>query len=112
MIILLETYVGCSDFRFEPSCTGRKVEEEELRERGIISDDILRRCERSSYISDWYDVNEGDTIRIIRWDDDGNIDETFVVPADLPDPPQRPDKSMDGGMHVYGYLAKHCKKVT
>ena len=112
MIILLETYVGGSDFRFETSCTGRKLEDTELREQGFISDAILCRNERSSYVPEWYEVKEGDQIRVVRSDDDGTIDETFIVPADLRDPPQRLDDSFRTGMHVYGYLVEHCKPLA
>ena len=111
MIILLQTYCGLSDFTFEPSCTGRKLEEQELREKGFLSDKILRLNADSSYVTDWYEVKEGDQIRIQRRDDDGQIDETFIVPINLPDPPQRLDDHQRTGMHVYDYLVSHCRQV-
>ena len=113
MLILLETYIGCSDFRFEPSCTGRKLEEAELREKGFISDQILRFNSKSSYAPEWYEVKEGDQIRIVRWDDEGKIDETFIVPATLPDPPQHLDDGhLRTGMRVYDYLVEHCVRTN
>lgn len=113
MIILLETYAGCSSFHFETTCTGRKLEEPELRERGLITDDILRRHVRSSYVPSWFEVKEGDQIRIIRSDDDHEeTDETFVVPKILPDPPSELDDfQMRTGQWVYAYIAEHCPKV-
>lgn len=112
MLILLETYVGCSDFRFETYCTGRKLEAAELREKELLTEDILRRHSRSSYVPEWYEVKEGDQIRVVRWDDDGQIDETFVVPANLPDSPQSlDDRALRTGMRVYDYLVAHCAKA-
>lgn len=111
MIILLETYVGCSDFVFQPTCTGRKIEQSELRELGLISDKILKRNEKSSYFPDWYEVKEGDRIRIQKSDDEGDLDVIFVVPSDLPNLPQKLDDFPWTGMRVYDYLVEHCKQL-
>jgi len=113
MIILLETGWSPSGFRFETSCTGRRLQEAELRERGFISDDILRRYDRSIYTPTWFEVKEGDQIRVVREDDDEDIDVTFIVPAILPDPPvDLFDKQHRTGMWVYDYLVQHCVKVA
>jgi hypothetical protein len=112
VIILLETYTGCSDFCFVTSCTGRQLEEAELREKGFVSDAILRNNEHSSYVWAWYEVKEGDRIRVVRWDDEGDIDETFIVPADLPNPPQQLDDIFRTGKWVYDYLVEHCTKAV
>ena len=112
MVILLETYIGSSDFCFVTTCTGRQLGEAELRERGFISNQILRCNERSSYAAGWYEVQEGDQIRVVRSDDKGVIDETFIVPPCLSDPPQRLDDTFRTGMHVYDYLVVHCKKFA
>jgi hypothetical protein len=110
MLILLETYVGSSDVRFETFCTGRKLKEAELRERGFISDQILRLNEQSDYVSEWFEVKVGDEVRVVWKDDRVDLDETFIVPFDLPDPPQRLDDSFRTGMWVYRYLADHCSR--
>ncbi len=110
-IILLEEYVGSSDFAFKPSCTGRLLDKKEVWERKLMTDDLVRRTERSSYISEWYEVEEGDQINIIRVNGDEELDETFIVPKELPNPPQDPTRDHNG-MHVYDYLVRHCRKLT
>lgn len=111
MIILLETYVGLSDFSFEPTCTGRRLGRVELEKLGFVSEEVLRANKHSSYVPEWYEIKEGDQIRIRRVDDEGALDETFVVPSELPDPPQRLDDFLRTGMRVYDYLVRHCCRI-
>src|SRR3989344_967282 len=110
MLILLETYVGSSGFQFETSCTGRRLEEAELRERGFISDQLLRLNKQSNYVPAWYEVKGGDEIRVVWKYDRVDIDETFIVPYELPDPPQRLDDTFGTGVWVYRYLLEHCNR--
>lgn len=112
MIILLETYNGSSDFVFETFCTGRKLDRAELYSLGLLTDDIVRRHEQSDYVWEWFELKEGDTIRIVHRDDDQDFDETFVVPSDLPDPPQKLDDTFRTGMWVTRYLRDHCSRAA
>ncbi len=100
-----------SDFVFETTCTGRPLEEQELRKLGLITDDLLRRTALSGYIPSWFEVNEEDRIRVVWHDDERELDETFAVPADLPNPPQMLDGDQSG-MRVYNYLTTHCRNLT
>lgn len=111
MIILLETYAGLSDFSFKPTCTGRRLERVELEKLGLVSEEFLRANKHSSYMPEWYEVKEGDQIRIQCVDDEGALDETFVVPSVLPNPPQRLDDLLRTGMRVYDYLVLHCRRI-
>jgi hypothetical protein len=109
-VILLGTYVGLSDFAFDASCNGVSIAESEAQKRGLIDAGAIRRHARSNYTRDWYEVKPGDQIKV-RWrDDDRDVETTFVIPAELPNPPQSPDHEATG-MRLYQYLEQHCKRI-
>lgn len=111
---LLRTYSGLSIFTFERFCTGRKLQVKGIRERDLIIEDISRRHSRDNYVHEWFEVKEGDQIRVVRMnDDDSDINQTFIVTVDLPEPPfELDDKKHRTGMGMNDYLVKHCAKLT
>lgn len=115
-VILLESYNGLSSFTYEVSCTGRLLSADEVRQRDLLTDDEVRRHARSDYLPSWYEVSPGDTITIERqeWGDDESEDDgffTFIVPENLPSPPQRLDNHDRTGPRSLQYLKEHCEWI-
>ena len=112
VVIFLGSYMGMSDFMFTVDCSGRKLSIEEVFEKGLCDDDILRRHQRSDFSQEWYEVTEGDQIKICWWENLRDEETTFIIPAELPNPPQNPDDMDRTGMYLYDYLDKYCKRAT
>ena len=113
-IILLQSYVGRSTgYIFSARSNGRYLSIEEVKKLGLVDEDTLRRNKGSDWTCVWYEVNPGDRIEVIFFDENTGIDvdSTFLVPEQgLEDPPQ---KIEIGGRHpseLYDYLLEHCEE--
>lgn len=97
-VLMTSTYVGMSDFRFEAKVdlfNGRQLGAEEVRRRGLLTDDIVRRHERSDYVHEWYEIEPGDVISLVATQDhlpdEEEVEWSLGVTKPLIDPPQTPD---------------------
>lgn len=63
-IIVLNTYIGSSDFTFRATCTGRRLTNEEVLKKGFVTEDIKRRHKDSSYVYEWYEIKPTDKITL------------------------------------------------
>ena len=65
--ILLQTYIGDepSRFIFEVTCTGRKLDMEEVMKLHLTNRDLLRTHQNPNYESSWYEITPGVTSRFI-----------------------------------------------
>ena len=93
--ILLQSYVGCSDYFYDVTCSGHRLEIAEIKQRNLVDDRTLRRHKQSSYSCEWFEVNPGDwiEIRIIGEDyGEANMHVQFTIPdKGLDNPPQSLD---------------------
>lgn len=109
--ILLQSYIGSSNFTYEVTCTGRILGLGEALALRLTNQDELRRHARSSYTAAWYEISAHDRIDIRIEDDNGNQDIIFFVPeGGLPNPPVNLfDERAEP--HVHEYLKKHCSRT-
>jgi len=107
--ILLQSYVGSSDFTYEVTCTGRILGLDEAQELVLTNRDQLVRHARSSYVAAWYEITTNDQIEVVLQDDERNEHMVFIVPEDgLPNPPVSLDDERVGP-RIHEYLKEHCK---
>jgi hypothetical protein len=115
-IVLLNTYTGLSDFEFFVSCTGSRLEREEVFKRGLLRKDQLRRHAASEYTREWYEVKPGDIIIVEHRDDDRdppiNRKRTFRVPeAGMSNPNTDLDNFAATGPNLEDHLRQQCELV-
>ena len=85
--ILLNSYVGMSHFIFDVACSGSPLSIDQAKEKGLITEDQLRRHSKSSYTIEFFSVKEGDTITVKHYneDNDPSIDRirVFKIKKDI-----------------------------
>jgi hypothetical protein len=107
--ILLQSYIGPSDFTYEVTCTGRILGLDEAHERGFTDRETMRRHARSSYTAAWYEISAHDEIVVEIRDDDRDERMVFSVPeVGLPNPPVSLDDER-AGPRIHEYLKEHCE---
>ena len=76
--------------------------------KGCVTRRDLRLHERSSWLSEWYEVSPGDTVTVERSTSDDLLAQTFTVPeGGLPDPPRSlDDKRL--GQWQFDYLLQNA----
>jgi hypothetical protein len=112
-IILLNTYVGLSDFTFEVTSTGRELNQEEVLAKGLFTKDMQRRHKESSYVYQWYEVSPGDTFTIVHISDDVSRQTVLRVPASSM---RNPNTSVDDlnttGIWLEDHLLTQCEIIS
>lgn len=112
-IILLNSYVGLSDFTFDVICFGRRLDFEEALAKGLATKDQVRRHAASDYTREWYEVAPGDTIVIEHYYDDEpkvNRKRTFRVPQSGMSSPNTSLDNFDAtGMELEDHLLEQCE---
>lgn len=109
--ILLQTYMGPSDFTYAVAMVGRKLTIDEAIELGLTNRNELDRNKRSAYIAEWYEIKPGDEITIEYQDDETKKSWAFtVLETGLPEPPVSLDDER-AGPRLHEYLKKHCQYV-
>lgn len=112
-IILVSTYVGCSDFVFEVECSGKCLSRLEVLERGLLTQDQKRRHKDSAYVYAWYQVFPGDTISIKHCSDDFSHQVTFRVPENgMENPNSNIDNLFATDSYLEDHLALQCELVS
>ncbi|OHB20980.1 MAG: hypothetical protein A2666_00505 [Parcubacteria group bacterium RIFCSPHIGHO2_01_FULL_47_10b] len=107
--ILLQSYIGSSDFTYEVTCTGRILGLDEAHERGFTNRETMKRHARSSYTAAWYEIKAHDQIEVELRNDEGDEHAVFIVPeAGLPNPPVSLDDERTGP-RIHEYLKEHCE---
>lgn len=112
-IILINTYVGLSDFTFEVGSSGRQLTHEEVTEKGLFTTEMQRRHRNSSYAYQWYEVNPGDIFTITHLSDDVRQQTVLRVPATGMDGPNsNVDNFSATGINLKYHLACQCEMVS
>jgi len=107
-IIILQSYVGLSDFEYNVTCTGRLLDMEEVLRLGLTTIAILKANALSSYTAGWYEIDTGDLIHVQSKSDDGDVDLLFEVPPEgIPNPPVA-FSDIHTGQWLHSYLRRHC----
>jgi len=101
--ILLQTYVGPSDFTYEVTCSGRILGLDQVLALGLTTQEELRLHAASSYTAEWYEISPGDKIEVFFVDDERHERNVFLVPRDgLSDPPVKlGDERTGKNLHEY-----------
>lgn len=114
-IILLNSYAGPSDFTFNAECSGRRLSREEVFEKGLVTEDQIRRHSESDYTKEWYEVAPGDTIVIEHYYDEEpkvNRKRVFrVSESGMPNPNTNLDNFDATGIELEGHLLEQCELV-
>ncbi|KKR07722.1 MAG: hypothetical protein UT32_C0007G0010 [Parcubacteria group bacterium GW2011_GWC2_39_14] len=107
-LILLQSYVGLSDFEYVVTCTGRLLRLEEVLRLELTTPVVLSANARSSYTATWYEIDTGDLIHVESRSDDGDVDLLFEVPVEgIPNPPVA-FSDIHAGKWLHFYLLRHC----
>ena len=107
-LILLQSYVGPSDFEYVVTCTGRLLSLDEVIRLGLTTTEILKANARSSYTATWYEIDTGDLIHVESKSDDGDVNIVFEVPLEgIPNPPVA-FSDIHAGQWLHHYLWRHC----
>lgn len=111
--ILLQTYVGSSDFTYIAACNGRQLSLEEAQAADLVDKSALQRHAQSSYTSEWFEVEPGDQVFLTIQEDEGRFEEratlTFTVP---PQGLNNPPTSLDDdrlGLWQHEYYEQECR---
>lgn len=112
-IILLNTYIGLSDFTFEVNCSGRQLTDDEVTAKSLFTPQMQRRHKIFSYAYQWYEVNPGDTFTITHISDDVRQQTVLRVPATGMDAPNsNVDNFRATGINLKYHLACQCEMVS
>lgn len=103
-VILLENYQGLSDFILEVECTGSRLSIDQALEKSLVTEEQLKRHEKSSYSKEWWQVDPGDQIILTIDDGSDRIEHIFIVPEEGM---LRPNTNLDEGIGIHQYLRKH-----
>lgn len=107
--ILLQSYIGPSDFTYEVICTGRILGLDEVYELGFTDRETMKRHARSSYTAAWYEIKANDRIEVEINDEERNEHIVFYIPeTGLLSPPVNLDDQR-AGPRIHEYLKEHCK---
>lgn len=109
--ILLQSYLGLSDYVYIAKCSGRRLDLPEVKQLELTDDQALRRHERSSYTQEWFEIHPGDWIEVeIIGEDYGekNLHVRFTIPEKgLENPPQKLDTEYSHN-RLHEYLLTQC----
>jgi hypothetical protein len=109
--ILLQSFIGPSDYVYIVTCSGRPLDLTEAKQAGLTDDQTLRRHKKSEYTHEWFEVNPGDWIEVELIGeefDEENLHARFTVPENgLADPPQKLDDERTHNM-LHEYLISVC----
>lgn len=109
-IILVGSYCGCSDYTFEITVNGRHLSMSEVRQRGLVDDDAIRRHKQSSYSQEWYEINPGNriTVRVGEAKIEEMVFEIPLTPFTVV--PQKLDDTFK--IDLLSWLKENCTRVV
>lgn len=112
-IILLNSYIGLSDFAFEVTSSGRQLTREEIIAKDLLTNDMQRRHKESSYKHVWYEVGPGDTFTVTHISDDVRHRTVLKVPNDGMKSPNVSVDNWDAtGMQLEQHLTSQCELIS
>jgi len=109
--ILLQTYLGASDFFYTVTCDGESISQSDATLLGFATGADFYRHKNSDYDATWFKIVPGTQITVSIADDERDQHFTFVVPEKgLPNPPVTLDDER-GCHNLHLYLQKHCLQI-
>ena len=108
-IILVGSYCGLSDYTFEVTVGGRRLNMREVRHYGLVDDDAIRRHNQSSYSQEWFEVNASDRITVRVGEDEIEEMEFEIPETPLTVIPQKLDDIFK--INLLSWLKEYCVRV-
>ncbi len=108
-IILVDSYCGLSDYTFEVTVSGRRLNMSEVKQLGLVDDDAIRRHKQSSYSQEWFEINPGDRIAIRVGEDEIEELEFEIPTTPLTIIPQKLDDTFK--IDLLSWLKEYCVRV-
>jgi len=109
--ILLQTYLGASNYFYEVKCDGESITRQEAIDLGFVTETDFNKHASSDYGPVWYKIEPGNKISIEIIDGDHCDNYYFLVPkTGLPSPPIRLSDPYSQNL-LHKYLLDHCPHV-